>query len=298
MSAYFDFFTGQDEGFKVARTIVRKYEDYPILAWRIPFLEILDQLNEFDGDIDEEEQKLEGAAVDHENLTEEQIELLPVDEYGDKYVSVSVGGEELQVPLKEALSGYQRQADYTRKTQELSEQRKQVQYGVALQEALQNDPNGTLALLSQHYGVAQQPSEEEELYMDPVEKQYRQLDQRLAAFEQQKAMDQLERTVQSLQTRYGSDFDANEVVAKALALGSSDLEAVYKPVAFVRLYDDATAFRHLRENKAQEHTQVTQAKRQASVVSSGSSASSADVSAKPITSLRDAFEAAKRQLSV
>lgn len=233
-----------------------------------------------------------------ENLTEEQIELLPVDEYGDKYVSVSVGGEEVQVPLKEALSGYQRQADYTRKTQELSEQRKQVQYGVALQEALQNDPNGTLALLSQHYGVAQQPSEEEELYMDPVEKQYRQLDQRLAAFEQQKAMDQLEKTVQSLQTRYGSDFDANEVVAKALAIGSSDLEAVYKQVAFDRLYEDASAVRHLREKKAQEQTQVTQAKRQASVVSSGSSASSADVSAKPITSLRDAYEAAKRQHSV
>lgn len=233
-----------------------------------------------------------------ENLTEEQIELLPVDEYGDKYVSVSVGGEEVQVPLKEALSGYQRQADYTRKTQELSEQRKQVQYGVALQEALQNDPNGTLALLSQHYGVAQQPSEEEELYMDPVEKQYRQLDQRLAAFEQQKAMDQLEKTVQSLQTRYGSDFDANEVVAKALAIGSSDLEAVYKQVAFDRLYEDASAVRHLREKKAQEQAQVTQAKRQASVVSNGSSASSADVSAKPITSLRDAYEAAKRQHSV
>jgi hypothetical protein len=233
-----------------------------------------------------------------ENLTEEQIDLLPVDEYGDKYVSVSVGGEDIRVPLKEALSGYQRQADYTRKTQELSEQRKQVQFGAALQEALQNDPNGTLALLSQHYGVAQQPSEEEELYMDPVEKQYRQLDQRLAAFEQQKAMDQLERTVQSLQTRYGSDFDANEVVAKALAIGSSDLEAVYKQVAFDRLYEDASAVRHLREKKAQEQTEVTQAKRQASVASSGSSATSADVSAKPITSLRDAYEAAKRQHSV
>ena len=233
-----------------------------------------------------------------ENLTEEQIDLLPVDEYGDKYVSVSVGGEDIRVPLKEALSGYQRQADYTRKTQELSEQRKQVQFGAALQEALQNDPNGTLALLSQHYGVAQQPSEEEELYMDPVEKQYRQLDQRLAAFEQQKAMDQLERTVQSLQTRYGSDFDANEVVSKALSLGSSDLEAVYKQVAFDRLYEDASAVRHLREKKAEEQTQVTQAKRQASVVNSGSSASSADVSAKPITSLRDAYEAAKRQHSV
>ena len=246
----------------------------------------------------ETEGQITEAIEEIESLSEQEIEMLPVDEFGEKYVSVQVNGEEVQVSLKEALSGYQRQADYTRKTQELSEQRKQVQYGVALQEALQNDPNGTLALLSQHYGVAQQPSEEEELYMDPVEKQYRQLDQRLAAFEQQKAMDQLEKTVQSLQTRYGSDFDANEVVAKALAIGSSDLEAVYKQVAFDRLYEDASAVRHLREKKAQEQTQVTQAKRQASVVSSGSSASSADVSAKPITSLRDAYEAAKRQHSV
>ena len=69
MSAYFDFFTGVDEGFKVARTIVRKYEDYPIPAWRIPFLEILDQLNEYDGEVDEE---IDIGKEDPENLTEEQ----------------------------------------------------------------------------------------------------------------------------------------------------------------------------------------------------------------------------------
>lgn len=70
MSAYFDFFTGQSEGFKVARSIVRKYEDYPILSWRIPFLEILDQLNEYDGEVNEDEEL--AGEVDPENLTEEQ----------------------------------------------------------------------------------------------------------------------------------------------------------------------------------------------------------------------------------
>jgi len=75
MSAYFDFFTGQEQGFKVARRIVQKYEDYPILAWRIPFLEILDQLNEYDGEIDEEEQKQSIAGVDIASLTEEQRKL-------------------------------------------------------------------------------------------------------------------------------------------------------------------------------------------------------------------------------
>jgi hypothetical protein len=71
MSAYFDFFTGQEEGFKVARSIVRKYEDYPIPAWRLPFLEILDQLNEYDGELNDEAdaELLKGA--DPENLTDE-----------------------------------------------------------------------------------------------------------------------------------------------------------------------------------------------------------------------------------
>jgi len=235
------------------------------------------------------------AIEEIESLSEQEIEMLPVDEFGEKYVSVQVNGEEIQVSLKEALSGYQRQADYTRKTQELSEQKRQVQFGSALQEALQNDPQGTLSLLSQHYGVQQTPSEEEDLYADPVEKQYKQLEQRVQSFEQQRAMADLERTVQSLQTRYGSDFDPNAVVARALATGSTDLEAVYKQLAFDQVYEDAKAVRLLREKKAEEQAQITQAKRQVGVVSGGGSAVSADVSAKPITSLRDAFEAAKRQ---
>jgi len=254
--------------------------------------------NEVEADLAPQEGQPQEVSDVVENLSEAEIELLPVDEYGDKYVSVQVNGEDVRVPLKEALSGYQRQADYTRKTQELSEQRRQFQFGAALQEALQNNPKETLDLLSKHYGMGEQPSAEEELLLDPVEKQYKQLEQRVQAFEHQKAMDELERTVESLQNRYGSDFDANEVVAKALAFGSTDLEAVYKSIAFDKVYEDAQVVRSLREKKAQESAQITQAKRQASVTSGSTSSSSADVSAKPITSLRDAFEAAKRQHSV
>ena len=51
--AYFDFFTGETESYKTARAIVRKYEDYPVSSWRLLFLEILDQLNEIDGESEE-----------------------------------------------------------------------------------------------------------------------------------------------------------------------------------------------------------------------------------------------------
>lgn len=33
MSAYFDFSQGTEGGFKVAREIVSKYEQYPVVGW-------------------------------------------------------------------------------------------------------------------------------------------------------------------------------------------------------------------------------------------------------------------------
>jgi hypothetical protein len=41
--------------------------------------------------------------------------------------TVKVDGQEIQVPITELLGGYQRQQDYTKKTQELAEQRKAVE---------------------------------------------------------------------------------------------------------------------------------------------------------------------------
>jgi beta-phosphoglucomutase-like phosphatase (HAD superfamily) len=219
------------------------------------------------------------------------------DEYADKPVKLNVAGEEIDVPLKEALAGYQRQADYTRKTQELSEQRKQVQFGAALQEALQNDPKSTLELLKQHYGLEEQQSSEDELLLDPVEKQYRQLESRIKAFEQEKAMRDLEKTVESLSRKYGDAFDADEVIAKALATGNSNLEAVYKQTAFDRIFEQSLTASQLKAKKAEEEQAIVQAKREATVVSKGASAKSADVSSKPVTTLRDAFELAKRQIN-
>lgn len=243
-----------------------------------------------DGQVEESNEVLETTA-------EEEFDLFDYTQFADNKVKLQVNGEEVVVPLAEALAGYQRQADYTRKTQELSEQRRQYQFGAALQEALQNDPNGTIALLTDHYGLGQQAaSEEEDLYADPVEKQFRQLEKRIQAFEQQKAMDELERKLESLQNRYGDDFDANEVVSKALAIGSTDLEAVYKQIAFDKIYDESSALRKASVQKNKEKEIVTRAKREAAVVSGASSAKTADVSAKPITSLRDAYEAAKRQV--
>jgi predicted metal-dependent hydrolase len=231
---------------------------------------------------------------------ESQFDYINVDEFGDKYVKIVVDGEELEVPLKEAVSGYQRQSDYTRKTQQIAEERKGVQFAKAIQEALDNDPTATIELLKQHYGIQEQDafSDEDDLYMDPMEKQYKQLEHRLRSFEEQQALNELERTIGGLQQKYGEDFDANEVVSKALAAGTTDLEGVYKQMAFDKLYQRQQAERELQGRRAQQEQKTVQAKRSSGIVAGGSSAKGSTSDSQPITSLRDAFDAAKKQLGI
>lgn len=237
-----------------------------------------------------------------EETTAEEFspEYIDFDSYGDKFVKVQVDGEELEVPLKEAVSGYQRQADYTRKTQQLAEERRSVEFARAIQQALDNDPAATVELLKTHYGLdAQSDSlEEDDLFADPMEKQYRQLENRIRSFEEQQAMNELEKTISSLQQKYGDDFDANEVVSSALAQGTTNLESVYKQIAFDRLYSREQATKEMTARKQAQEEKILQAKRAGAVVAGGSSAQGTSTDTGPINSLRDAFTAAKQQLGI
>lgn len=58
--------------------------------------------------------------------SDEEPQHLTLDDYGDLTIPVKINGEERRVSLSEAAKGYQLEADYTRKTTELAEQRKAV----------------------------------------------------------------------------------------------------------------------------------------------------------------------------
>jgi hypothetical protein len=228
---------------------------------------------------------------------------LSVEEYSNHRVPVKLDGEELQVPLSEAIAGYQRQADYTRKTQELSQQREQFQFASALEAALERDPASTIELLTKHYGISPQQAvdiiadgDDFEM-LDPQEKRIKELDQRIASFEDYQSQQQVEREVQSLQRKY-QDFNIQEVVTAALRTGSTDLEGTYKQIAFDKMMAKAELERQAAEKQQQTVNGVVEAKRQASIVSGGSSATASTTSEtyEPITSVREAWEAAKRSM--
>lgn len=243
-----------------------------------------------------------------ENQSAPQYEYVDPSEFSDKYVKVKVDGEEIDVPFSEALQGYQRQADYTRKTQELASQREQLQFAQTLQSALENDPQATLDVLSRHYGVAtaqkmvadaqaQQPAAEPE-FDDPLERRVWEMDQRFQQYEQERATDQLQREISRLQSAY-DDFVPQEVVREALRRGTTDLEGTYKQLAFDKLRQRLVAQEEAKNVVSSQNQQVVDAKRDAAFVEGGSSANSpTEVPAGTISSVADAWAAAKQQIGM
>lgn len=233
------------------------------------------------------------------------VPVLNVDEYSDYRIPVKLDGEELQVPLSEAIAGYQRQADYTRKTQELAQQREALQFASTLQAALENDPAGTLELLSRHYGIskaqaAEMVSDMGDSYedVDPVERKMRELDQRIAQFEEYQSQQEIEREIGRLKSKY-QDFDTNEVVNAALKANTTDLEAVYKQIAFDKFMKQRELEAAASQHQQLKESKIVEAKREAAVVEGGASATQSTTtdSFEPITSLADAWATAKRQLN-
>lgn len=88
-------------------------------------------------------------------------------------VTVKIDGKNVEVPLSELKNGYQRQADYTRKTMEVSEQRKaaEAERAQALQErqAYAANLHRMQAQLEGALQQQQQTNWEELLQSDPVE---------------------------------------------------------------------------------------------------------------------------------
>lgn len=260
----------------------------------------LEEFSDSEGQVEEIGEDAVEAEVSDENLDD----FFNYTEYADKKIRIKVDGEEVEVPLSEALAGYQRQSDYTRKTQELSKQRAELQTAQAIQEALATNPEETIRLLQQHYGKpAAAPKQqgfyptvqEEDLWEDPVMKELDELKRWKQELEFKETVTSIEKELQSLEVKYGEDFNRDEVIAKALETNSTDLEATFKLIQFDRVYTESKN----ANKKLAETTQRTQAKKSAQVVSGSSSARGgqpiATSSPKTVT---EAFSEAAKQLGL
>lgn len=234
--------------------------------------------------------------------------VLDINEFGDHMVTVKVDGEEFQVPLREAVAGHQRQADYTRNMQSLSPAR-------ALQAALQNNPEGTIELLQKTYGVqtanqmvadsaSETDGETDWTADDPVAQRLNQFEQRFAEFERYQQDQLLNSTLGGLQDKYGDDFDANEVIAAAVERqidNPAALESVFRDLMFDKFYAQAQARTEYDTQRTAEDAAREAAKASVGEVVEqgtsvpGGSAASPERSSK---SIAEAWHAAKAELGI
>lgn len=115
----------------------------------------------------DDEQPIEAAEADEVEETEEAEEVAET----ELVYTVKVGGEEVDVTEQELLNGYQRQADYTRKSQALAEQRKANEAEIAQARQLRDQYAAALQQVEQIF-TPQDPGEEHwnKLYeSDPLE---------------------------------------------------------------------------------------------------------------------------------
>ena len=219
---------------------------------------------------------------------------------GETYAG-KVDGVDQEVSLEELRDGYQRQSDYTRKTQELASERKRLQQAEAIVSSLETDPNGTLTALADAFGVQMGSSPRQnnnddydswdDVQPDPTEQRITQLETQLAQQARLHRKQQVEKQVEGLREQYG-EFDSQELYQHALTHKIGNLEAALTHMRYGDVAEKAS--------KLEKEQERTDAKRDASVVEPTGSKQTGVVkdsaSAKP-NSIRQAFEDAKRELA-
>jgi hypothetical protein len=239
---------------------------------------------------DENMEATEPASADTPAVSSE-VGTEPASDY-----TVKIDGQEQQVTLTELQDGYQRQADYTRKTQELAEERQRLQQAEAIASALETDPSGTIAALSSAFGVtdtlpATEPDYSDGVEEDPTTKRLAHLEVQMERQAQAQRQQALEREVYNLKKKYG-DFDAAELFRHALTNRIPNLDAAFTHMKYGEVADTA--------EKLQKDQEITDAKRDATKVASGGGTQAGAVvsesgsDGKP-SSLREAFALAKKQ---
>jgi len=207
--------------------------------------------------------------------------------------TVKIDGQEQQVTLDELQNGYQRHADYTRKTQELATERERLAQGEAIVQALESDPEGAISALAGAFGVGggnQQtmPDQTEYEELDPDEFRLRRIESSIE--EQNRALRQqnLQKEVKTLREKYdGIDLDEKALYAHALKNKINNLDA---------------AFTHMNWDKmqaAEKDAEIVGEKRAAQIVDGvpGSPEGNVERAVRAVNSIQDAWKLAQDELS-
>lgn len=196
-----------------------------------------DEIDSTDED-DAGDSEIEGTDDNEDSTAEgDNAQVFDWKQFSDQKVAVKVGGEEVVIPLAEALNGYMRQADYTRKTQAHAEEVKLAGWAQQLREAIQADPAGTIEFLQKQYGVTPQVAGDvvDDEFVDPEiksirdlvarqEQEMRSLHSVVQQFEADRILNEVRDEMKRVQGEF-PDLDPNVVLPLAAERGLSIRDA-------------------------------------------------------------------------
>lgn len=188
--------------------------------------------------------------------------------------TVTIDGQEYT--LDDVRSGMLRQADYTRKTQEVANERQQLAQPLALWKALEEDPAGAIEALQEHFAEQLVPAEE----LGPEDARWREVQTFMEKQQEREALAGVNAELARLESKFGS-FDKDALLQHAIDRNIPDLE-----VALIHKNAISTED---AQRKAADAAALA-AKQGLPPVAGGSrAAGSSQAGGKPITSVKGAL---------
>jgi hypothetical protein len=279
---------------------------------------VADEVEPLDGEAEIGSEELGETEIDAgsaDSSEPPQYDFLDLDSVAGKHVSLTIDGQEVVVPLKEALDGFNLSKVSTQRLQEASEMRKNAEEALRLQDAFRFNPGLTVQILAQQAGMpveqflnltpAQQQAaiEAEDEYTDPLERELAQeraarqaLEQR---FEQREADERLARAAGGLKQQYGATDDqvlavVNEAMNRGLGIDSFPL--IFEGLAYRAQQQAGAQHTAQQEAEAQRRRQAAAQASQSISAGSGVTSSTERAPAERFNSIREAALAAYEEV--
>ena len=183
----------------------------------------------------EQYRALKEQQANQPQATEQAVVAETIEEQPEVALPTKVLVGEEEVELEELKSGYLRQSDYTKKTQEVSRQKKEAEEAIAFYEHLKQNPQ----IVNQLQQTTNVPDR-----LDPTQAKVIELEAKMYDM-------MLEKEISDLQSKY-SDFEVMDVLEVASTRGLSNLEDAYYIVKSSKGGDITTDVNALKEQIRKE----------------------------------------------
>lgn len=215
----------------------------------------------------------------------------------DDTFTVQIDGKEVEVTLEELQSGYMRQADYTRKTQDVAANKRRLETLERFEQSLESDAALTIQQLAEAYGVEltpaqQQAAAEAAAQLDPDDPVAKELNE-LKQWKQQVESQFTQRQEAEMQAQIDADLDAVKTEFNDPNLDETELLefAIENSVPNLKL-----AYRAMKSIKDDAASKSPQVKKPSVPVEGGGGGATVTDGGNKKMSLDEAFGSAKKTL--